>query len=446
MKAVIVAGGEGRRIRSVARATPKPLLDVGGRSIVEHQILLLRRYEIREIHLTVRGRDLAVFRDRLGEGKSWGVALRYHTEREPLGTAGGIVPVLPKLGRNFLVLYGDVMVNMDLAALVEFHRSQRPAATLVVHPTDHPLDSDLVDLDDHDRIRTFRPKPRPPGSWCRNVGNAGVYVVSQKLADFIGRRTQAKGLSHRQDACATDFVRDVFPCALGAGVDLYGYRTREYLRDIGTPDRLAAVRGDWAARRIERCHLDFALPAIFFDRDGTLCDVVPLLHQSKDVRLLPGAAEAIRRTNEAGCLAVVVTNQPVIARGLCSLEELERIHARLEALLCEQGARLDAIYYCPHHPDAGYPGEVVELKVACECRKPEGGLVRRAVGDLNIDLSRSAFVGDATVDIETGRRLGLRTILVQTGEAGGDGKYNVRPDAHCADVAEAVRSILKQMD
>jgi len=432
VKAVIVAGGEGRRIRSVARAMPKPLLDVGGRSIVEHQILLLKRYEINEIHLTVRGRDLAVFRDNLGGGESRGVRLRYHAEREPLGTAGGIAPILARLGKHFLVLYGDVMVNMDLGALVRFHRSKRAATTLVVHPSDHPLDSDLVELDDEGRIKVFRPKPRPASAWCRNVGNAGIYVVSQKLAEFIS-------------SGPSDFLRDVFPRALAAGKAPYGYRTREYLRDIGTPQRLASVRADWATRRIERCHLDFALPAIFFDRDGTLCDIVPLLRQSRDVRLLPGAAEAIRRTNEAGYLAVVATNQPVIARGLCSLEELERIHAQLESLLCEQGARLDAVYYCPHHPDAGYPGEVPELKTACDCRKPEGGLVRRAARDLNIDLSRSAFVGDSTMDVECGKRLGLRTILIETGEAGRDGKYAARPDARCPDVADAVRSILQHV-
>ncbi|MBM3334619.1 HAD-IIIA family hydrolase, partial [Candidatus Sumerlaeota bacterium] len=310
------------------------------------------------------------------------------------------------------------------------HRSRKAAATLVVHPSDHPFDSDLVDMNDDGLIRAFRLKPRPPDCYCRNVGNAGVYVVSHTLADMIPR-------------ARCDFVRDIFPRALQEGMALYGYRTREYLRDIGTPERLTAIRTDWATRRVERRHRDVAMPAVFLDRDGTLCELVPLLHKAGDLRLVRGAAEAIRHLNRADYLAVVITNQPVVARGLCTLEQLDHIHARMETLLGEHGATLDGIYYCPHHPDAGYRGEVAQHKVACRCRKPGGGLVRRAVSDLNIDLSQSVFVGDSTVDVETGQRLGLRTILVQTGEAGRDGKFSSRPDAICADLPAAVDLILQ---
>jgi len=431
VKAVIIAGGEGKRIRSVARAIPKPLLDIGGVPLVERQILLLRRYGIGNVHLTVRAGDLAMFRDRFGAGESLGAAIEFHAERSPRNTAGGIKPLLDRLGRDFLVLYGDVMVHMDLESLIRFHRSKKAAATLVVHPTDHPLDSDLVEADEDGRIRAFHPKPRPKKTDCRNLGNAALYVLSKAVANCI-----SDGPS--------DFMRDVFPRALADGAALYGYRTREYLKDIGTPERLAAVQADWAAGRIERRHRDCALPAVFFDRDGTLCELVPLLHNVADLRLIPGAAEAVRRVNRADCLAVVVTNQPVVAHGLCTRDELDRIHARLETLLGERGARLDAIYFCPHHPDAGYPGEIADLKVACECRKPGGELVLRAARDLNIDLARSAFVGDSTADVETGKRLGLRTVLVQTGRGGRDGKFAAQPDARAADVGAAVDWILPQ--
>jgi histidinol-phosphate phosphatase family protein len=433
VKAVIIAGGEGKRIRSVAQIVPKPMLDVGGIPLIERQIRLLRRYGISEIHLTVRARDLAMFRERFGSGESLGVAIAYHAERSPLSTAGGLKPVLGHLGHDFLVLYGDVMVHMDLESLIHFHRSKKAVATLVVHPTDHPLDSDLVEVDEASRIRAFHPKPRPKKMYCRNLGNAAVYVLSQAVMNGIPEGS-------------SDFMRDVFPRALADGAPLYGYRTREYLKDIGTPERLAAVQADWAAGRIERRHRDCALPAIFFDRDGTLCELVPLLHRIEDLRLMPGAAEAVRRVNQADCLAVVVTNQPVVAHGLCTAAEVDRIHARLEMLLGEHGAILDAIYYCPHHPDAGYPGEVADLKVTCKCRKPGSALVRRAARDLNIDLSRSVLVGDSTRDIETGRRLGLPTVLVRTGHGGHDGNFSVRPDAACPTVAEAVDLILSQRD
>lgn len=432
MKAIIVAGGEGKRIRAVAGQTPKPLLEVGGRAIVEHQIALLHRYGIEEIHLTVRRSDLAAFHRRLGSGERWDVELRYQPESQPLGTSGCVAQLIEAADDDFLILYGDVMVHMDLEKLVRFHRSRRAAATLVVHPTDHPADSDLVELDGQGRIVAIHGKPRPESFCCRNLGNAGVYVVSGRLARFIRPEPG-------------DFIRDVFPHALDDGAAIFGYRTREYLKDIGTPERLASVREDWAAGRVEKRHLDHPLPAVFFDRDGTLCDLVPLLHRPEDLRLLDGAAEAIGRLNETDILAVVITNQPVVARGLCSIEQVERVHARLETLLAEHGAKLDAIYYCPHHPERGHAGEDPRYKIACTCRKPGGELVLTAARDLNIDLRRSTFVGDSTVDIETGRRLGLRTVLVETGEAGRDGKFAVRPDAACHNVLEAVELVLQEV-
>jgi len=429
VKAIIVAGGEGRRIGSVAKGVPKPLLEIGGRPVVEHQLRLLRRYGVGEVHLTVRAEHLAVFKERFADGKPLGLALHYHAETEPLGTAGGIGRILEKFPGEFFVLYGDVMVNMDLAHLAEFHRSRRAAATLVVHPTDHPADSDLVELGESGRIRAFHPKPRPPGFYCRNVANAGLYVLSPAVAGFL---PQGPG----------DFVRDVFPRALRGGAPLFGYATREYLRDIGSPARLESVGSDWASGKVEKSHLDYALPAVFLDRDGTLCELVRDLHRIEDLRLVPGAAEAVRRLNESFYLAVVVTNQPVVARGLCTLEQLDRIHAKLETLLGERGAKLDALYFCPHHPDPGSPSENPKFKLRCECRKPSGGLIRRAVAELNIDLARSVMIGDSTVDIETGKRAGIRTILVLTGEAGRDGKFAVRPDARCADLAEAIGLVL----
>ncbi|MCX8036443.1 MAG: HAD-IIIA family hydrolase [Candidatus Sumerlaeia bacterium] len=432
LPAVIVAGGAGERIRAVSRAMPKALLDVGGRPVIEHQIRLLQQYGVTKIHLTVRERDLPAFRERLGSGRALGITLEYHTESKPMGTAGGIRPLLDRIGDPFLVLYGDVMVNMDLEALAEFHRQHNAAATLVVHPSDHPQDSDLVELDADGRIRAFHRKPHPPAPQWRNLGNAALYVVSHRAA------------AHIPDGVC-DFMREVFPAAQAAGLPLFGYRTREYLKDIGTPARLAAVRHDWQAGRIARRHREHALPAVFFDRDGTLCEHVPFLHRVEDMRLLAGAAEAVRKVNQSDALAVVVTNQPVVAQGLCTYEQLEHIHGRMEMLLAEHGATLDGIYYCPHHPRRGYPGEVAALKIECECRKPGGALLVQAARELNIDLAHSVLIGDTTRDVETGRRLGLPTALVLTGQGGRDGKFSARPDSVCADVGEAVKWALERI-
>src|SRR5690606_7308456 len=167
--------------------------------------------------------------------------------------------------------------------------------------------------------------------------------------------------------------------------------------------------------RIQRSSLQDTAPAVFLDRDGTLNAEKVGVRTQRDLELLPGVGGAIRRLNSSHFRTVVVTNQPVLAKGQCTPEELGRIHNKLETLLGRDGAYLDAIYYCPHHPEKGFPGERTELKVACSCRKPEPGLVKKATGDMNLDLRASWLIGDSTADVMAARNAGIKSILVRTG-------------------------------
>ena len=151
---------------------------------------------------------------------------------------------------------------------------------------------------------------------------------------------------------------------------------------------------------------------MFLDRDGTINEYVGFLTDIDDFRLLPNAAKAVKLINSKGYLAVVITNQPVIARGEVTFDELDMIHNKMESLLGEEGAYIDGIYFCPHHPDKGFDGEVPELKIKCECRKPSTGLVKRAAEDFNIDISSSWFVGDAGTDVQTGKNAGCKTAFI----------------------------------
>jgi D,D-heptose 1,7-bisphosphate phosphatase len=152
---------------------------------------------------------------------------------------------------------------------------------------------------------------------------------------------------------------------------------------------------------------------------------------------------ALRSLRQAGYRLVVLTNQSVIARGEACEADVAGIHRRLEWELGKEGAYLDGIYVCPHHPDRGFPGERVELKRECECRKPATGLFGRACEELQIDPARSWMIGDQTGDIEMARRAGLRSVLVQTGLAGGDGKFRATPDFVAGDLAAAADVILR---
>jgi D,D-heptose 1,7-bisphosphate phosphatase len=396
MQLVIIAGGKGTRLKEILADRPKPMVEVGGKPLVEHQILLARKYGIRDI-LILTGYGAEYIERYFGDGTAWKVRVRYQREVQPLGTAGALLDAFDKLDDTFVVMYGDTMVNVDLQRMIAAH-SPEASATLLVHPNDHPQDSDLVEMNDRSEIVAFHSYPHAANANLQNLVNAALYVFSKRAL--------------RDSTSPADIARHLFPALLGSGKILHGYRSREYIKDAGTPERLDRVRRDYESGRVESASFDAAVPAIFLDRDGTLNYERGWLSAPDNLELLPGAAEAVRAINRSGRLAVVITNQPVIARGECSEAGLRRIHNRLEWLLGESHAYLDAIYYCPHHPDSGYPGERADLKISCECRKPATGLLEAATRDLNIDVTRSWMIGDRAGDMQAARNFGIPAVLV----------------------------------
>ena len=180
---------------------------------------------------------------------------------------------------------------------------------------------------------------------------------------------------------------------------LYAYMSPEYVKDMGTPERYRMVERDLLKGKVEKRNLSRRQKAVFLDRDGTMNEYRGYIRTPEDLVLLPGTGKAVKRLNESGYLVIVVTNQPVIARGELTEEQLREIHDRMETLLGEQGAYVDDIFYCPHHPDGGFPGEVASLKIPCSCRKPEPGMLLKAADKYNIDLKNSWMAGDSERDM-----------------------------------------------
>ena len=183
------------------------------------------------------------------------------------------------------------------------------------------------------------------------------------------------------------------------------------------------------------------MPAVFLDRDGTINEDLGHIQTPQDLVLLSGAASAIGRLNESQYLTVVVTNQSVIARGKCTEADMDVIHDRLQSLIGDYGAYINRIYYCPHYPDRLIPGNRQDLKIVCDCRKPEPGLILRAAKEMNIDLNMSWMVGDTISDIEAAKMAGIRSILLAK-QGSFDNQWSVSPDATCLDLKEAVDFIL----
>jgi D,D-heptose 1,7-bisphosphate phosphatase len=427
-QAVILAGGRGTRLGGLARDVPKALVPVCGKPVLEYQVDSLRRSGIADI-LLVTGHLGDRIEQHFGDGSDHGVRIRYAREASPLGTAGALAELWPRLAEPFLLLYGDLVLDLDFGRLLRFHAGHPGTASVLVHPNDHPADSDLVVLGPGDVVLRLVPKNEPRRGWFRNLVSAGVLACDPGL------------LAHLRPGRVADLERDVLGPAIRRG-EAYGYRTTEYVKDMGTPARHALVSEHAARGVVARRNLARSQKAVFLDRDGTVNEHVGLLSRPADLRVPDQVYASLAALNSSEYLAIVVTNQPVVARNLCTMDGLELIHRRLDALLGERNVYLDDLYYCPHHPDSGYPEENPAYKVNCDCRKPKTGLIRKAAQDYNLDLSESYLVGDTTVDVQTGRNAALRTVLLATGERGADRKHDVAPDFHASDLASAVDLIL----
>jgi histidinol-phosphate phosphatase family protein len=432
----ILAGGLGKRLRALLGDLPKPMIPIAGRPLLEHQIELARHHGFTRIAIFACY-QADVIQKHFGDGSKWGVALEYIIERDPLGTAGAVCDRLEVMEDRFLVIYGDTMLNVDLSRLWQSHDNSRAAATLLLHPNNHPLDSDLVEMDAHARITAFHNRPHDPDRYFQNLVNAGLYVIEKQALQQFWNRKHEKGAMH-------DFGKDVFPWLVAKGTQLHGYNSPEFIKDIGTPDRYHWVCRQHDAGIIQRSSFETPAPAVFLDRDGTLIQEMTQhgIASADQLAMLPGVAEAIHALNQAGLRVVVVTNQPIVAKGMATEADIHAQHNKLETLLGREHAFVDRIYWCPHHPEKGFPGERPELKIDCDCRKPNTGMIRSAASELNLDLSRSWLIGDTTTDIQTAKNAGLKSILVQTGYAGRDKKFAVSPDLVFPALNEAVQYVL----
>lgn len=401
MKAVIMAGGLGTRIAEVDRSVPKPMMRLQGTPVLEHQINVLKRQGITDIVLTI-GYLGSVIQSYFENGEKFDVNIQYIFEERPLGTAGGLRFLRDSLQKDedFLLINGDIILDIDFMRLVEFHKKQSVMATILIHPNDHPFDSAIVVADDSRYVKKWYHKEEEKG-WYQNRVNAGVHVINSKVLELPIFSEKEK----------IDLDRDILKPLINLN-ELSAYYSTEYVKDMGTPERMLQVENDLKSGKIERRNMQKKQKAIFLDRDGTINKYMGFLREEEQFELLPDVTKAIKRINQSDYLCVVVTNQPVIARGDVSEEQLKSIHNKMETLLGEEGAFIDALYYCPHHPDKGFEGERIELKIRCECRKPKPGMLLFAANDLNIDLTESWMVGDSENDIIAGRTAGCKTGLI----------------------------------
>ena len=400
MKTVIMSGGRGTRISELFPDIPKPLIPICGKPVLEYEIECLREQGFTDIILTV-SHMLERIIEYFGSGDKFGVHIEYFVEDKPLGNAGALFRLKDKLIEDFLLLNADSMFNIDFNRFVEFHKEHKALATLFTHPNDHPYDSGLIIADNDKSVQKWLAKEDERPRYYKNRVNAGLHIISPRL------------LEKDIDLPKIDLDRHLLKPLAGLG-KMFCYDSPEYVKDMGTPDRFEAVTRDFESGKVFERNLKNKQKAIFLDRDGTINKYVGFLRNIDDFELLPTVSEAIKLINKSGYLAVVVTNQPVIARGEVTYDELNEIHNKMETLLGADGAYLDGIYFCPHHPDSGFEGEIKELKFDCDCRKPKPGMLLKAAEDFNIDLTKSWIIGDGENDKVAGESAGCRTKIIPT--------------------------------
>lgn len=410
MKVVIMAGGKGSRITSIARDIPKPMIKIENQPILEHEINCLKKQGLTDIIITVGYLGQQII-DYFGDGskispvtgKPFGVNIEYYLEERPLGNAGALFKIRNKLESDFLLLNADVIFDIDFKRFIEFHKEKGGLVTLFTHPNDHPYDSGILVIDQNDTVKKWVTKEEKKIGYYRNIVNAGIHIINPQILD--------KSIESEK----VDLDREILSPLAGTG-KMFSYNSPEYVKDMGTPERYYSVCKDFKSGLISKKNLVNKQKAIFLDRDGTINKYVGFLTNIKEFNLIEGVAEAIKKINSSEYLVIVVTNQPIIARGDSSIEELEEIHKKLETLLGEEGAYLNAIYFCPHHPEKGFAGERKEYKIECNCRKPKPGMLLEAANNFNIDLTKSWMLGDEEKDVQAGKAAGCKTALIRNRE------------------------------
>ncbi len=432
MIAIIQAGGAGTRLKSITGDLPKPMVKICGKPILEWQIESMKSSGIKEFILVVSNRSTAV-QDYFGSGQKLGCKISYIIEETPLGSAGALALVPKSIKDDFVLCFGDLMLDVDWSRFMAFHKKRNAIITAFTHPNSHPYDSDVLVADQNGKIINILPKNQERDFFYANLTNAGLYCVSPLLLETF-----------EDEPIKMDFEKDLLIPTIGCD-GAYAYRSSEYVKDAGTPGRYETVINDCSKGVIAAKCLKNPQKAIFLDRDGTINVFGDFVTDPSKLKLMPQASEAIKRINGSSYLAICITNQPVIARGETTFEGLHEIHCKMEDLLGNEGAYLDDIFFCPHHPDKGFPGEVPALKIDCDCRKPKIGMLLKAKEKYNIDLSASWFVGDTCQDVQTGINAGCKTILLLGGDPKPYVKYgDAKPDYICDTVDQAVDYILSQ--
>jgi mannose-1-phosphate guanylyltransferase/phosphomannomutase len=396
---VILAGGAGSRMSTVTRG-PKSLMEIQGLSVLEWQIKFFYQRGVTNFFFLLGhfAKEIEI-KLKLLE-RIYPIVIDIEVENQPRGTAGALLSSLSQLKDYFFLIHGDILVNTELRKLENAIVSENFDFALTYHPTNHPDDSDLLIVDNHSKVSKIITKPHSLFRG-RALGNAGLYAAKKESLLELSENYLVNPIKQ-------DLDRELIPHLLEIGKTIAAVRNVGLVKDVGTPERFAKVENEFS--RLQQ--ISFRRPAVFLDRDGTINKLKGFIKTPDQIELMENVGDVISTLNKIGFWIIVITNQPVISRGEVTMQGLEEIHGHIERLLMFYGAIIDDFFYCPHHPDSGFKDELKELKILCDCRKPEDGLIKQALSIYPINLEESWVVGDSWRDIELANRVGLKSIFL----------------------------------
>ncbi len=399
VQVVVLMGGLGTRLKDYTKQCPKSLVDVCGRPFFDYQLDLLTAWGFNRFVFLI-GYRAEMIEEYYGDGSSRGISIKYSYDGEKLlGTGGAVRRAIDLLEDDFLLIYGDSFMDIDYAETVyryERGKAEGARALMTVLCNNNRFDRSNVVMKDGRLVLYDKHNPTPEMDYI----DYGVCMYERSLFE-----------DYPEDE-AFDIAKIQHELSVAGKMSAQTVTKRFY--EIGSPGSLAEFSG-YVTKRFAESH-----PAVFLDRDGVINEIVwnddieqldsPM--KTEQFKFLPNAADAVKMFKEKGYYVFVVTNQPGAAKGKTSLATLYDINTYMIDALSKEGAEIDDLFMCPHYPKKLPQTKEDFLIKKCSCRKPEPGLIYRAMRKYNIDLARSYMIGDSCSDVVAGSAVGLSTVFI----------------------------------
>ena len=395
----VLVGGKGTRVQSITNGKSKAEIKLDKRNrIIDYQLTKLTKLK-KNIYIISNKNFLSLKQYVNKKYKNY--KINFIDENSQLGTAGAIKNLETlKHNQDFLIVFGDLLFNFDFKKLINFHNFKKSECTLVVHPNSHPIDSDCVELNDDSQVVEFHKKPHKRNKIINNLCLSGILILNKKFLKLI------------KPNVPQDISKDLLDKILKNNNKIFGYKTREYIKDVGTLSRVKQAKKDLDSIKYKKGNINSKIPAVFLDRDGVINFEKNNGKYQNPRKFIPGSLESIQKINNSGFLAILITNQPAVAKGYITLKKLKNDFRFLNYKIAQHNGYLDDIFYCIHHPTKGFKNELKKLKKNCKNRKPNNGMFLLANKANNIDFNKSVMIGDSKNDYFAAKKTKIKFIGV----------------------------------